>query len=207
MMHAFIYGAVLALGLIVPLGMQNTFIFNQGVTQKKWRHTLPSVLTAFACDMILILCAVMGISLIVFSFPIVKNGIYLIGIIFLSYMGFMTWRSQNHTQISQKPLSSKQQMVFATSVSLLNPHAILDSIAVIGTNSLNFLGTAKLSYTLACLLVSLTWFLGLSLAGHYLKKIDTSGKVLRVLGKISSITIWLAAFYLAKQFYCSILPS
>lgn len=206
-MHAFLYGALLALGLIIPLGMQNTFIFNQGVTQKKWHHALPSVLTAFLCDMLLIVCAVMGISLVVFSLPIVKNGIYFIGFVFLCYMGYMTWRNQGTTSLSKKPLSSKQQMVFATSVSLLNPHAILDSVAVIGTNSLNFLGSDKLIYTLACILVSLGWFLSLSLMGHYLKKIDNGGKILGILSKISSLTIWGAAFYLGQQFYCSIVTS
>lgn len=36
MLEAFIHGALLAFGLILPLGIQNIFIFNQGATQKRF---------------------------------------------------------------------------------------------------------------------------------------------------------------------------
>lgn len=202
-MDAFFYGAILALGLILPLGMQNVFIFNQGVTQQKWKHALPSVLTAFICDALLILCAVTGVSLIVLSLPAVKTAVYLLGFIFLIYLGFVSWRSSGPQLNNSKPLKASQQMLFAASVSLLNPHAIIDSVAVIGTNSLNFIGTDKWIYTIACILVSLCWFVGLSLSGRFFKKADANGKMLKWLGKISSLTIWGAAFYIGKQLWDS----
>lgn len=200
-MNAFFYGAILALGLIIPLGMQNVFIFNQGVTQQKWKHALPSVLTAFICDAILILSAVTGVSLIVLSLPVVKTAVYFLGFIFLIYLGFVSWRSNGPQLDTIKPLSTAQQMIFAASVSLLNPHAIIDSVAVIGTNSLNFIGTDKWIYTMACILVSLCWFVGLSFSGHFFKKADSNGKMLKWLGKISSFTIWGAALYIGKQLW------
>ena len=56
MVGAFSYGVLLAFGLIIPLGVQNVFIFNQGATQQHVWHALPSVLTAFVCDVILMVC-------------------------------------------------------------------------------------------------------------------------------------------------------
>jgi len=47
MIYAFIYGVILALGLIVPLDVQNIFIFNQGANQRHF-----CVLTASPCDLI-----------------------------------------------------------------------------------------------------------------------------------------------------------
>ncbi len=42
-MNAIIHGIVLAFGLILPLGVQNVFIFQQGAWQKQvWRALPPS---------------------------------------------------------------------------------------------------------------------------------------------------------------------
>jgi len=199
-MTAFFYGIVLAFGLIIPLGVQNVFIFNQGVSQAKWRHAIPSVLTAFVCDALLILSAVTGVSLLVFSLPVVKNLIYILGIIFLLYMSFITWKTSEISIQESEPLSGQKQILFAVSVSLLNPHAIIDSVAVIGSNSLHFSGTQKWFFTLACLSVSLLWFTGLSLAGHFCKTLDEKGAWLPWFNKLSSLTILCAALYLSVQF-------
>ena len=90
MIYAFIYGAILAIGLIVPLGVQNIFIFNQGANQSHFLHAMPSVLTAMLCDAILILCAVRGVSVVVLAIPWLKTILFLIGFCFLLYMGWVT---------------------------------------------------------------------------------------------------------------------
>lgn len=198
-MHPFLYGAILALGLIIPLGMQNVFIFNQGVTQRKWMHAMPGVITAFLCDALLIMSAVLGISVAVISIPSVKSIIYDLGFLFLMYMGWITWRSSGQVTGDFEPLSARQQIYFSASVSLLNPHAILDSVAVIGTNSLNFSGHDKWIYMVACMLVSLAWFLVLSFIGRIVSNLGSSPIILKWLNKFSALTIWAVALYLAKQ--------
>ncbi|NCX93349.1 MAG: lysine transporter, partial [Gammaproteobacteria bacterium] len=40
MISAFLYGLVLAFGLILPLGPQNMFILNQGARARSWHHPL-----------------------------------------------------------------------------------------------------------------------------------------------------------------------
>lgn len=57
-MDVFIHAVVLAFGLILPLGVQNVFIFNQGLTQKKYLHALPAIITAGISDTPLIGAAV-----------------------------------------------------------------------------------------------------------------------------------------------------
>jgi L-lysine exporter family protein LysE/ArgO len=165
MINAFIYGVLLALGLIIPLGVQNVFIFNQGATQKHFLLAMPSVITAFVCDVILIILAVLGISLLVFSIPALKTAVFVVGISFLIYMGWVTWKSRVNLREDYTPLPVKRQVSFAISVSILNPHALLDTVGVIGTNSLSLSGSAKWAYTLGCILVSFCWFLSLSIAG------------------------------------------
>jgi L-lysine exporter family protein LysE/ArgO len=48
----------------------------------------------------------------------------------------------------------------------------------------------------ACILVSWLWFFTLAFAGRLLGNLDSSGKLLALLGKFSAIFIWGAAIYL-----------
>jgi L-lysine exporter family protein LysE/ArgO len=199
MINAFIYGVLLALGLIIPLGVQNVFIFNQGATQKHFLLAMPSVITAFVCDVILIILAVLGISLLVFSIPALKTAVFVVGISFLIYMGWVTWKSRVNLREDYTPLPVKRQVSFAISVSILNPHALLDTVGVIGTNSLSLSGSAKWAYTLGCILVSFCWFLSLSIAGYFLNRLDKSGLTLLIVNKLSALIMWLIAMQLAWQ--------
>ena len=90
----------------------------------------------------------------------------------------------------------KQQMVFALSVSLLNPHAILDTVGVIGTSALAYTGMDLLLFTCACIGVSWLWFLGLIFAGSTMKHVDPTGRVMTVFNKCSGLFIWAMALYL-----------
>jgi L-lysine exporter family protein LysE/ArgO len=202
MIHAFIHGFVLSLGLILPLGAQNIFIFNQGAVQKKFHLALPAILTAFVCDMILITFAVLGVSVIVFQIIWLKKLLFLVGLFFLLYMGWLTWRTDSRNAGKEaSPLSAKKQIVFACSVSLLNPHAIVDTIGVIGTNSLGYAGNMKLAYTMACISVSLIWFFGLAIAGKFMRHIDQSGRWMKMINRVSALLIWGVAMYMAYVFF------
>src|SRR5579872_1674923 len=105
MINAFCYGVVLALGLILPLGIQNIFVFNQGATQRQFIHSLPAVLTAFLCDSLLILFSVLGISMAVLTIPKLKTFIFCFGIVFLLYMGWNVWNSARSKDEAGEPFS------------------------------------------------------------------------------------------------------
>ncbi|MFV9847987.1 MAG: LysE/ArgO family amino acid transporter, partial [Rickettsia aeschlimannii] len=90
-LSAFLHGIVLAPGLIVPLGVQNIFIFNQGAKQPKFSKALPSIIAASICDTMLICMAVLGISLLILEISWLKLSIFIVGFIFLIYMGYNTW--------------------------------------------------------------------------------------------------------------------
>lgn len=200
MLNAFVYGFILAFSLILPLGVQNIFIFNQGATQRHFLHALPCVIAASLCDTLLIVLAVLGISVVVLSVTWLKTLFFIIGFFFLIYMGWITWHNQPpQLNANKKPLSAKKQINFALSVSLLNPHAIMDSVAVLGMNSLHFSGQARLAYMTACITVSCLWFFGLSIAGHVLHRLDKSGRWLLLINKISALIIWGVAFYFGWQ--------
>jgi L-lysine exporter family protein LysE/ArgO len=197
MIGAIVHGFVLAFGLILPLGVQNVFVFNQGAVQGRLVKALPVVITASICDTFLILLAVLGVSVIVWESYWFKTVLMGMGILFLIYMGWITWRSKpNRNGESAEVFTPKKQIAFAVSVSLLNPHAIMDTVGVIGTSSLRYVGMEKIAFTAACIVVSWMWFTGLALAGRITGHLDQSGRLMVVLNKISAIVMWSTAIYL-----------
>jgi L-lysine exporter family protein LysE/ArgO len=197
MISAVIHGFILAFGLILPLGVQNVFVFNQGATQPKFRRALPVIITASLCDTLLISLAVLGISVVVLGIYWIKVVLLTVGIIFLAYMGYVTWKSKPNTNLSEdKALAPKKQIAFATSVSLLNPHAIMDTIGVIGTSSISYLGIEKIGFTLACIVTSWIWFLSLALVGRQVGRLNNSGGFIAILNKVSALIMWGTAIYL-----------
>ncbi|AMX00565.1 LysE/ArgO family amino acid transporter [Rummeliibacillus stabekisii] len=195
-MEAFMHGIILAFGLILPLGVQNVFVFSQGATQPRLLRALPATITAAVCDTFLMLIAIFGVSIIVFQFEWLRLSLMSIGIIFLLYMGFSIWRSKPTTSMTGQALPMNKQILFALSVSLLNPHAILDTVGVIGTSALKYVGTEQVLFTLACIIVSWLWFFGLTIAGAVMKKLDGTGRLMMLFNKCSALFIWGTAIYL-----------
>lgn len=203
MFAAFLHGFLLAFGLILPLGVQNVFVFNQGVTHAKWRQGLPVVITAALCDTVLITAAVLGVSVVVLRIGWLQVVIKIVGLLFLLYMGWITWRSKPSETMEvegEQTWSIDRQVLFAMSVSLLNPHAILDTIGVIGTSSLEYpMGSAKLAFTLACIGVSWVWFLGLLTAGHLLGSLESAARYRLWMNRISAVIMWGSGLFLALK--------
>lgn len=201
---AFFHGLVLASGLIVALGVQNLFVFSQGVVQPTLWRAMPVVITAGCCDLLLILLAVLGISVAILTFAWVKTLLIVIGISFIAYLGWVTWYHSHQTENGYEDSvhwTRKKQITFALSVSLLNPHAILDTIGVIGTTSLSYGGSQKLAFTVACILVSFVWFFLLALAGRRLGKTEKFRQRGGLLNRISALLIWLCGVYLAFSLF------
>jgi len=195
---AIIHGIILAFGLILPLGVQNVFVFNQGAVQPRFSRVLPAIITASVCDTILITLAVLGVSAIVFGVYWIKVTLLTVGVVFLLYMCCVTWKGESsiHDSSNAVAMTSRTQIAFAASVSLLNPHAIMDTVGVIGTSSLSYSGIDKVSFTLACIIVSWVWFFSLAFVGRQVRKIDQSGGFISILNKVSALIMWGTAMYL-----------
>jgi L-lysine exporter family protein LysE/ArgO len=199
---AILHGLVLAFGLILPLGAQNTFVLTQGALHRRWAGALPAVLTAALSDTLLITVAVSGLSLVILTIPWFKAALSWVGVLFLAYMGWATWRSEvEEEQAVGERWPAKRQIAFAASVSLLNPHAILDTVAVIGTNSLQYSGSPRLGFALACIAVSWLWFFGLATAGYLMGLAASGVRLRRRLNQLSALVMWAVA----AQFLWSLL--
>jgi L-lysine exporter family protein LysE/ArgO len=141
--------------------------------------------------------AVLGVSVLVLGSIWIKAFLFGSGILFLFYMGYVTWNSKNEQNDNQAHLfTARKQATFAASVSLLNPHAILDTIGVIGTSSLSYEGSEKLVFAAACILISWLWFFALAVIGRLTGRIDKTGRILEILNKLSAFIMWGTAILL-----------
>ncbi len=199
---AFTHGAILAVGLIVALGPQNVFVFQQGAIQPTLGRTLPTVLTAGLSDTLLILLGVFGVSAVVLEFAWVQTALFGAGTVLLAYIG---WTLYTAPAVSVDPqteefLGTREQVGFTASVSLLNPHAILDTVGVIGTNALTYAVPDRWVFTVACLAVSWGWFTGLAVTGLAVGESASANRWLRHLNGVSAVIVWLVALYMGWQF-------
>lgn len=195
---AFAHGVVLAVGLIVALGPQNAVVFQQGATQPRLARAAPTVLTAGACDTLLIGLAVVGASALLVRVAWLRTALYAAGFAFLAYVG---WTILTSSALSLDPdagesLAAGRQVGVTASVSLLNPHAIVDTVGVVGTNALTYSAPARLAFVAGCLTVSWAWFVALAVAGRRLGRSVDARRWARRLDVVSAAVVWIVAGYM-----------
>ena len=198
-MEIVLHGVILAFGLILPLGVQNVFIFSQGATQPNIVKALPATITAAVCDTVLILLAVYGLSFVILQYEGLREALMFVGVLFLLYMSYSIWRSIPTAANESYALPKKKQILFALSVSLLNPHALLDIVGVIGTSALKYSGLEQFLFAMSCIIVSWLWFFGLMLTGSRIKKLGNQVTIMKIFNKSSAIFILCMAIYLLND--------
>ena len=196
-MDIILHGVILAFGLILPLGVQNVFIFTQGTTQPSLLRALPATITAAICDTVLILLSVFGLSLLILQMEGLRTVLMVAGVLFLLYMSVTIWRSSPTAVSEGAVLPVKKQIIFACSVSLLNPQALFDIVGVIGTSALKYSGHELILFTTSCITVSWLWFFGLMYVGSRIKSFGNQTTIMTIFNKSSAVFIFAMAVYLA----------
>ncbi|KTC98591.1 LysE/ArgO family amino acid transporter [Legionella erythra] len=168
-MLVYFNGLLLGLSLIMALGPQNVFLIRQGAQR---RHAVLSALVCFCCDLILVCGSVAGLYHVLELHPQFKVGMTWFGVAFLLYYGSKALKSAFQSPSAQSQLPDQQGnnrlqiILLALGFSLLNPHAIIDSLVIIGTNSAQFPEHQK-AFVLGVATSSLLWFSSLTFTTHY----------------------------------------
>jgi len=167
-MLVYFNGLALGLSLIMALGPQNVFLIRQGARRK---HAVLSALVCFCCDVILVCVSVTGLHELIALHPSLQLWMTCFGTAFLLYYGGCALRNGlSRTTVetaSQHEVSNRLQIVLLSlGFSLLNPHAIIDSLVIIGGGSAQF-PEHQTVFLLGVLTSSLLWFASLTVTTYY----------------------------------------
>ncbi|BBZ06968.1 amino acid transporter [Mycolicibacterium doricum] len=162
MTGTYLAGIALGLALIIPIGAQNVFVINEALKLGMPRALIPA-LTAAACDTLLIAIGAVGASALLSKVPGVKTTLLVFGAGFLLYLGIQSLRSHQPDDDQQVLVFKPIALIAKTiAVSLLNPHAILDTVGVIGTSIAAVPAATRPTFAAGTMTGSLLWFLAIS---------------------------------------------
>jgi len=173
---AFLTGLILGLSMILPIGPQNLFVLQSGIIGGLRRGMIAAATAGF-CDTALILVGAAGLSAVFTSVPALRLVLLWAGVVFLVYLGVSAFRAApaapihataDATGLVPLPLplpSSLRQIVTGVGVSWGNPHAILDTVAVLGSAIAAQGAASRGAFTAGTLTASWLFFLVLAVTG------------------------------------------
>ncbi|MGH4020730.1 MAG: LysE/ArgO family amino acid transporter [Pseudonocardiaceae bacterium] len=192
-------GLLLGLALIIPIGAQNVFVINQSITVGMPR-ALAAVAAAGVCDSILIVAGAAGVSAILFGVPGLRPVLLLAGALFLLYLGVRSLRASapDDDTKAHESLSLRAVATRTASVSLLNPHAILDTVGVLGAAIAAQESTQRALFATGTLTASWVWFLALAIGASAARRFLTAQGRMWV-DRISGLILLVFAMFLAIE--------
>ncbi len=180
MASVFIEGLLLQASLIFALGAQNIFILESGL---KRNYHLTASFVCYLCDFTIIMLGVMGAGTLFNYFPEIKIIFGLAGIYFLFTYGYGKLRTKEEEYVVNnlaKARSLKTCILAALTFSVLNPHAFLDGIVLIGGYSGKYSEmNHRIALGLGASTYSLIWFLALSTASAKMMPLLSSPRRMR----------------------------
>ncbi len=204
---SYLQGLLLGFSLIIAIGAQNLFVFNQGLIGK---YVMIVCLFCSLSDALLILIGYSGLYLIIENNVILQNFIILIGFLWLLGYGVLKIRegmyfdqeSNLDIQISHTNNRNLYKTILAISgITWLNPHVYLDTVFLIGSISNSVQSEKQFSFLLGAISSSFLFFFFLGYMGFKIgplikspnlwKKINISLGIIMILISFNLIYIYL----------------
>ena len=202
MAEPFLSGFLLGLSLILAIGPQNAFVLRQGLLGQ---HVLAVVLFCSLSDALLIMLGIAGLSWLISDFA-AQYSTLLFGLaaLWLSVYGLQrlrdAWRGESGMQAaagSDQALTTTLGM--AALLTFGNPHVYLDTVVLLGTLSLQFLGAAKVAFGLGAAMASLTFFTLLAVGARALSPLMGTTRSWRIIDTLIAFVMFGLAWGLLQS--------
>ena len=202
MISPFGHGFLLGFSLIFVIGAQNIFVLRQGLIR---RHVLAVVIFCSFSDMALIIIGVLGTSHFMPNNVVwLKPYLFLFASIWLFLYGCLRMRSSFSKSIEIN-IDQEQRRAFWTTMATVfiitfgNPHVYLDTVFLLGTISLQYDGTSKISYALGASLASFIFFFVLGYSSRILLPIMINPKAWRVFDFFVALIMFFLAISMLRS--------
>ena len=186
--------------LIIAIGAQNAFVLQQGLRRS---YLFVSALTCALCDAVLISLGVGGFGAVIAATPWLTRLATWGGALFLLLYGWRSFRSALQSNAltvrgNLARLSLRATVLGLLAVSLLNPHALLDTVVLIGSVGAQYPAPQRAAFALGAMLASLTWFFSLAYGAARLAPLFQKPLAWRVLDLTVGCLMWSIAASLIR---------
>lgn len=168
------------LSVIVAIGPQNAFLLRQSVRRE---HAWLVASIMLLGDIIMVSLGGFGIGHLLEGWPWAKLALTVLGALYIFRFGVGVFRQMTapKTLTTDGVVHRKNIAAGAFAVTFLNPHAIFDTVVLVGTMALQFQGQDKIVFMTGAIVGSTLWFYGIAWIGQSLAPYLSQPKVWRVI--------------------------
>ena len=161
-MNIFLHGLTMGLAYVAPIGMQNLFVINSALTNKRKRALLTALIVIFF-DITLSLACFFGIGTIMQKFKWLQMVILCVGSLIVIYIGISLLRAKTQDLEKDQPtMSIKKTISSACVVTWFNPQAIIDGTMMLGAFHVTLAAGQETPFITGVACASFSWFIGLT---------------------------------------------
>lgn len=196
-MKYFLQGITMGLAYVAPIGLQNLFVINTALTQKRSRAYLTALIVIFF-DVTLALACFFGVGTIMEKSKLLELAILLVGSIIVIWIGIGLLRSKGSIDSSTDVnVPILKVITTACVVTWFNPQAIIDGSMMLGAFRASLPKEEGLKFIAGVTSASCLWFTGITTFISVFSSKFTD-KILRGINIVCGAVI---VFYGLKLFY------
>jgi len=187
-MNIYLQGLTMGLAYVAPIGLQNLFVINTALTQRRSRVYLTALIVIFF-DITLGLACFLGVGALMSALPWLQKVILGIGSLIVIWLGIGLLRSKASMEGGRdvnvpiwKVISS------ACVVTWFNPQAIIDGTMMLGAFRASLPAGTDAFFIGGFASASILWFLGISTVIS-LFSAKFNEKILNIINKVCGVVI------------------
>lgn len=196
-MHIYLQGLTMGVAYVAPIGLQNLFVINSALTQRRSRVYLTALIVIF-WDISLGVSCFLGAGALMQAVPWLQKVILAVGSLIVIWIGIGLLRSKASLEGGRDvnvPIWKLAGSAFV--VTWLNPQAIIDGTMMLGAFRATLTNGGDLFFICGFGSASVIWFLTLSTVVSLLGS-KFNEKVLNIINKVCGAVI---IFYGLKLLY------
>lgn len=198
-MNIYLQGLTMGLAYVAPIGLQNLFVINSALTQKRGRVYLTALIVIF-WDISLGLSCFLGAGALIQALPWLQKVILGLGCLIVIWIGIGLLRSKASLEGGRDVNVPIWKLISSTFVvTWLNPQAIIDGTMMLGAFRASIPAGTDVFFICGFGSASVIWFLTLSTVVSLLGS-KFNEKVLNIINKVCGAVIIFYGCKLAWSF-------
>ncbi|MEG2420553.1 MAG: LysE family transporter [Oscillospiraceae bacterium] len=197
-MEFFLQGLTMGIAYVAPIGMQNMFVIETALSQKRKRAFLTALIIVFF-DVTLALACFFGVGAIMERYEMLKLGVLLIGSLIVIWIGIGLIRSkvEEDGEKVNTNISIPKIITTACVVTWFNPQALIDGTMMFGAFRATIPAEHLWHFMAGSASASIMWFFGITALLQIFHSKFTP-KILRIINVVCGCVI---IFYGLKLLY------